>query len=120
MQSYKDVVDFWYHVQVLNGGPSRCGNFIQGKVRLAKSRYRRQLRILRQEVESNIAETVTLQNCFKRLFKHPKSPKPAMIDVHSIPAQPIMWRNHFKEAYRAAETPYEGNMLKDIEVKIRK
>ena len=84
MQSYKDVVDFWYHVQVLNGGPSRCGEFIQGKVRLAKSRYRRQLRILRQEVESNIAETVTLKNCFKRLFKHPKSPQPAMIDGHSI------------------------------------
>ena len=41
-----------------------------------------------------------------------------MIDGHSIAAQPIMWRNHFKEAYRAAETPYEGNMLKDIEVKI--
>ena len=114
MSSFKHEVDYWLQLQFLHGGPNNCGEFIQRQVRLSKSRYRRQFRILRREIEINVAESTTLQNCFKRLTSHPKSAQPAKIDGHSIAEQPAMWHKHLREVYKAEDTPYNGNLLQHV------
>ena len=114
MSAYKLDVDYWLQVQFINGGPRRCASYIREELRISKSRYRHQLRKLRREIEINIAENVTVQNCHRRLFKKPKIAQPAAIDGHSRPAQPAMWRNHFREVFSADEQPYSGNILHDI------
>ena len=118
MSAYKLDVDYWLQVQFINGGPRRCASYIREELRISKSRYRHQLRKLRREIEINIAENVTVQNCHRRLFKKPKIAQPAAIDGHSRPAQPAMWRNHFREVFSADEQPYSGNILHDISNKI--
>ena len=69
--SFKTDVDYWLQQQFVHGGPTRCPYIIR-QLRLAKSRYRFQIRVLRREIKSNIAETVTLDNCHRKLFKMPK------------------------------------------------
>ena len=115
MGIYKHEVDYWLQLQFLNGGPGRCGEFIKMQLRITKSNYRRQLRQLRREIEVNIAESTTITNCFRRLTKPAKSPKPAIIDGHSRLAQPVMWQKHLKATYMAEQTPYVGNLLTRVE-----
>ena len=103
MPSFKHEVDYWTQIQFFKGGPTRCPPFICLQLRLAKSRYRRQFRVLKREAEVNTAEKVTVSNCFRQLFNKTKPPSPAMIDGHSKPAQVIMWQNHFKDVFRAEE-----------------
>ena len=114
MSSFKEDVDYWLQVQFLNGGPNRCPIVIKQQLRLSKSRYRREFRALRREIQCNIAEIVTLKNCHRHLFKKPKIAAPAMIEGHSRSAQPSMWREHFLNVYEADVTPYKGNLLNDI------
>lgn len=95
MSSYQTDVDYWVSVQHLHGGPARSSEAVKLQLRLAKSRYRRQIRQLRREVQRNIAESATLKNCHKKLFKKNKVPAPAMIDGYSKHSQPAMWREHF-------------------------
>ena len=116
MSSFKENVDFLLQVQFLNGGPNRCPHIIKNYLRIAKSRYRRQFRHLRREIEINIAESTTLDNCFKRLFSHPKSPTPPLIEGHSAASQPYMWGEHFKEVFKGEETPYDCQILDDIQI----
>ena len=118
MTSFQSDVEYWTQLQFLHGGPNHCPVVITQQLRLSKSRYRHQIRQLRREVESNIAEATTLQNCHKQLFKKTKSPAPAMIDGHSRAAQPEMWRKHFREVFNADEFPYQGNLLNDISAKL--
>ena len=118
MTSFQSDVEYWTQLQFLHGGPNHCPIVITQQLRLSKSRYRHQIRQLRREVESNIAEATTLQNCHKQLFKKTKSPAPAMIDGHSRAAQPEMWRKHFREVFNADEFPYQGNLLNDISAKL--
>lgn len=118
--SYKHDVDYWLQVRFLNGGPNRCPNEVKQQLRLSKSRYRHQFRILQREIECNIAEKVTLQNCHRHLFKHSKTAPPAMIDGYSRSAQPSMWREHFRNVFQAEERPYQGDLLKEISEQISK
>ena len=114
MSSFKEDVDYWHQVQFLNGGPNRCPPIIEQQLRLSKSRYRRQFRLLRREIACNIAERTTLKNCHKQLFKKPKTAQPAMIDGHSRSAQPAMWREHFRDVFEANETIYSGDILNKV------
>ena len=111
---FKDEVDYWLQVQFLHGGPNRCPEVVKQQLRLSKSRYRREFRILRREIQCNIAEIVTLKNCHRHLFKKPKTAPPAMIDGYSRPAQPSMWRKHFQNVFEAENTPYHGDLLNTI------
>ena len=111
---YKNEVDYLVQLQFLQGGPNMCSDSLTQQLRLAKSRYRNQIRQLRREVKQNIAENITLRNCHKQLHPKAKTPTPALIDGHSRNAQPHMWRGHFKEVFSAEETPYTGNLLTDV------
>ena len=114
MAAFKHTTDYWVQQQFLHGGPARCGSFIKQQVLISKSRYRRQLRALRREIEVNVAETTTLQNCFKRVIKHSKPAPPAMIEGYSTSSQPAMWHDHLKGVYNAEDTPYCGTLLTRI------
>ena len=116
MSSFKTDVDYWLQIQLLNGGPRRCPDIVKQQLRLAKSRYRHQFHFhaLRREIAHNIAETITLKNCHRHLFKNPQTAPPAMIDGHSRSAQPHMWREHFRNVFEADETIYEGGVLDEI------
>ena len=118
MSSYKTDVDYWLGVQFMHGGPRRCSSFVKQQLRLSKSRYRRQFRNLRREIETNIAESVTLKNCHRQLFKKPKTAPPTMIEGHSRSAQPLMWREHFRNVFCAEETIYQGDILHDVKSNI--
>ena len=118
MMSFKTDVEYWTQLQFLHGGPNNCPPIIKQQLRLSKSRYRHQIRQLRREIEVKLAEKTTLRNCHKQLFKKTKSPAPAMIEGHSRPAQPVMWRSHFHEVFNAEEAPYDGDLLEDIHAKI--
>ena len=69
---YRNHVDYWINVQFLNGGPKKCSEWISRQLRLVKSQYKRQIRILRREICENTAEYVTTQNCFRKLFRKQK------------------------------------------------
>ena len=84
---------------------------IHVQLRLARSSYRRQYRNLKRGVASNIADTVTTNNCFQKLHKNPKSPAPAMIDKYSRSTQSVMWQKHFKAVFQGENSPYNGNLL---------
>ena len=84
MGSFKNDVGYWLQTQFLRGGPNHCGELIQQQLRLSKSRYRRQMRILRREIEINVAESTMVQNCHKGITGHPKTPQPAKIEGNSI------------------------------------
>ena len=114
MASYKTDVDYWLAHQHLYGGPNVCPAAIRLELRLARSRYRRQFRILKREIEVIVAESVTMDNCFKRLYKSPAPPTPAMIEGHSKPAQPSMWRAHYNNIFRGETTPYDAPQMYSI------
>ena len=116
MSAHKEEVDYWLQVQFLHGGPSRCPSTIRHFLRAAKSRYRLQFRHLRREIAVNIAESTTLNNCFRRLFSHPKAPSPPLIDGHSTASQPLMWGEHFREVFQGEETQYDNAILDDIQI----
>ena len=118
MTSYRTDVDYWNQVQFLQGGPNYCHPSVQQQLRMAKLRYKNQIRQLRREVEYSLAESTTKQNCHNQLFKKPKVPPPAMIDGHSRSAQPEMWREHFRQVFCAEEDPYRGDLLSQIDAKI--
>ena len=120
MGSYKNEVDYWLQVQFINGGPTRCSSFVRQQLLLSKSRYRRQFRNLKREIEVNIAESITLANCHRQLFKKPRTAPPAMLDGHSRSAQPSMWREHFRNVFCAEETVYKGDLLKEVKRNISK
>ena len=105
MGSFKSDVDYWLQIQFLNGGPRRCPSFIREQLRVSKSRYRNQLRKLRREIEVNVAENITVQNCHRRLFKTSKVASPAVIEGHSRDTQAEMWRDHFHHVFSAKEQP---------------
>ena len=113
MGSYKDDVDYWVTCQYLNGGPNICPPFIRQQLRFARSRYRRQFRHLKREIETNIAESTTVKNCFNRLHKSPSVPAPAMIEGTSTGAQPVMWQAHFREVFKGEDTPYNRSILQN-------
>ena len=118
MENVKSDVEYWTQVQFTQGGPTRCHPFIRSQLRLAKSRYRRQHRSLKREIEINIAETVTKKNCFHKLFPKYKAPTPPSIDGHSIPEQPAMWRQHFKQVFLAKEDPFNSDaLLEDLNIR---
>ena len=119
MAPLKQDVDYWNQVQFLNGGPRRCPNEIKTQLRLAKSRYRREFRILKREISINVAEATTISNCYNRLFKNPKSPSPAVINGHSTQDQPLMWRNHFYDVFHGNSEPYTGPILDEINNEVR-
>ena len=68
MSSFKNNVDFWLQTQFTQGGPNHCTSFVRLQLRLARSQFRRQVRILRREIQNSIAEHVTVNNCHKTLF----------------------------------------------------
>ena len=115
---FRNDVDYWTQLQYLQGGPNLCHAVISQQLCLSKSIYRNQIRQLRREVEINLAESTTLNNCHKHLFKKSKVPAPAMIEGHSRPAQPKMWREHFKGVFKAENSPYQGNLLCNIDAEI--
>ena len=93
MGTYKHEVNYGLSVQQMQGGPNLCHPAIKQQLRLAKSQYKRQLRALRREIETNIAESTTTNNCFKTVFNSKsKLPQPAMINGYSRQAFPVMWR----------------------------
>ena len=115
MAPLKNDVDYWLQVQFLNGGPQQCNHLIRQRLRLAKSRYRREFRNLKREISVNIAEATTVRNCFNRLLRNPKTPTPAIIDGCSTNAQPEMWRHHFKTVFKGDDAiPYKGPLLDDV------
>ena len=46
MTTYKDDVDYWLQLPFLHSGPNKCPDVVTHHLRLAKSRYRRQVRQL--------------------------------------------------------------------------
>ena len=114
MASFKQDVDYWVQVQFVNGGPNRCPQFIRQQLRMSRSRYRRQFRHLRREIAINLANSTTTNNCFKRMFRHPKSPTPALIEGHSRNDQPQTWREHFVDVFQGESTPYSCGIMEDI------
>ena len=115
MAPLKDDVTYWTQVQFLNGGPQRCPHHIRQQLRLAKSRFRREFRILQREISINVAEATTVNNCFKRMLRNPKAPTPAIINGCSTPDQPEMWRKHFKNVFNGDDSlPYKGPLIDDI------
>ena len=65
-----------------------------------------------------ISDNITRQNCHKTLFCKSKAPQPSIIDGHTREQQPEMWREYYKTAYEAEETPYTGDLLQDISNKL--
>ena len=113
MGSYKHDVDYWQQMQFLHGGKHRCPVPIKDQLRMAKSRYRHQFRLLRREIECIIADSTTAKNCSKQLFRQPKAASPALIEGCSKSAQPAMWREHFMGVFKGNDSPFENDMLKD-------
>lgn len=114
MAPLKNDVNYWIQVQFLRGGPQRCPPDIRTQLRLAKSRYRREFRILKREISTNVAEAITVKNCFNRLFKNPKPPTPAVINGASTQNQPQMWRNHFTTVFDGQNEPYRGPIFNEV------
>ena len=114
MAAYKHDIDYWLQLQFLHGGPNLCPPFIRQQVCISRSRYRRQFRLLRREIEYNLANSTTLNNCFKRMFRHPKSPTPAYIEGYSSINQPSMWRNQFVDVFKGENSPYSCDIIEDV------
>ena len=118
MATFRQNVDFWLQTQFLQGGPTVCTPFVRQQIRLARAQYKRQHRLLRREIQSNIADHVTKLNCFNVLFNKKRKAIPAVINGHTRDKQPEMWRNYFKHVFKAAESPYSGNLLDVINDKL--
>ena len=118
MSIYRHKVDILLQLQFLNGGPKFCGAILRQHLMMAKSEYRRQLRILRRELHEKLAEHITTKNCFNVLFKKQKPSLPTTINGYSRETQPVMWRQHFKTVFKAEDTPYNGNIFDIIDNKI--
>ena len=114
MTSFKDDVTYWTLLQFQYGGPRRCPHVIRTQLRLAKSRYRHRFRALKREIEINVAESITVNNCFNRLFRHAKTPTPTLIDGCKTHEQPEMWHEHFKDVFQGESSPFEGSLLSDV------
>lgn len=114
MASFKHDVDYWVQVQFLHGGPNICPPFVRQQVQMARSCYRRQFQLLRREIEFNIANSMTLNNCFNHMFRHPKSPSPAFIERCPSVNQPNMWREHFLNVFKGESTPYSCDIITDV------
>lgn len=114
MSLVKHNVDTLLSVQFLQGGPTRCDPSVRLRLRIARAQYKRQLRTLRREIRQNVADHVTRTNCHKVLYGKPKAPQPPVINGHTRDQQPEMWRSHFKSSYKAEETPYNGDLLDNI------
>ena len=97
-------------------GNRNCPEGIKQQLRMAKGQYKRQLRALRREINSNIADSTTANNCFNRMFRKTQQPPPAVIDGHTRDNQPQMWRDHFKNVFKAEEFPHNGEICSDIHV----
>ncbi len=115
MSHFQDNVNRWLTLQAIEGGPTRCSSFVRQQLRLARSRYRRELRCLRREIEVNVAEHITTQNCYNTLFRKDRVIQPSIINGHNKSTQPEMWREHFKSEFRAEEQPYSGSIFDDID-----
>lgn len=114
--SFKNEVDYWLQLQFLHGGPNLCPYNIRTQLRLAKSRYKLQLRHLRREISINVAEKTTMENVYRQQFRTPKSPSPCNIEGFSRAEQPAMWADHFNDVFKGETAPYDGEMLNDIPV----
>lgn len=119
MSSFKDSVDYWWHVQMLEGGPTHCSAAVRTQFRNARLRYKLQLRLLRREIHSNIAEHTTTMNCHKVLFQKQKPMIPAIINNCDQDEQPDMWRNYYKTVFSASETACkQDDIFKPIDDKL--
>ena len=111
MASFKSNVDFWLQTQFVQGGPHHCSQFVRLQLRLARSQFRRQLRILRREISDNVADHITIHNCHRVMFGKTKVTTPHIINGHNRDAQPAMWRTHYKSTFKAEDTRYTGNLF---------
>ena len=68
------AVDYWHNVQFLHGGPKSCPDQVKHKLRLAKSRYKREIRVLKREISANVADHATSLNCYRVIFTKPQYP----------------------------------------------
>ena len=68
MEIFHHRVDILLQQQFMYEGPNFCPGVIRAQLRMAKSQYRRQLRILRREISANIADYTTTKNCFRKFF----------------------------------------------------
>ena len=118
MTSFKENVDYWLQNQFLQGGPRLCSTFVRQQLRLARARYKRQLRTLRREISVNVADYITERNCHNVLFKNSTHVAPALINGKNRSEQPEMWRSHLKKVFKAEDTPYNGNLLSIIDEKL--
>ena len=117
MATFRHNVEYWLNIQWLNGGPRACHTNITLNLRRAKRLYKQQLRSLKKEIYSNLADYTTHQNCFRNLFKKRKPPTPSVINGASKEMLPSMWRKHFKSVFNASETPYTGDLFNAIDEK---
>ena len=105
-------------VELLQGGPTRCSTFVRSQLRVCRARYKLQLRILLCEIENNLAEHTTIQNCYKVLFNQKKAPTPSKINGCTREEQPAMWRTHYKGVFKAEDTAYNGGIFDIIDEKL--
>ena len=95
----------------MQGGANRCHLYVREQLRFARARFKRQHRLLRREIRENIADHIPVKNCHKALFKSSKQPTPSYIDGKPRNEHPIMWREHFKNIFKAEETPFDHDLL---------
>lgn len=113
MSTYQTTVDYWLQTQFLQGGANRCHPFVREQLRIARARYKRQHRLLRREIQENVANHTTVTNCFNTLFKSSTQPTPSYINGKPRDEHPVMWREHFKKVFKAEETPFNCNLFEN-------
>ena len=118
MKTCQERVNFWVETQHLQGSPRRCSPLVRQLLRISRAKYKQQLRALRREIQLNIAEHTTKENCYKALFPKPNKAWSGPINNCKPPDQPEMWRSHYKNVFKAEEDPYSGPLLNNIKPSI--